>query len=240
MTNMKKIIYRAQDRGYFNHGWLETYHSFSFAGWFDRNKMNFGTLRVINDDKIAPNAGFGLHPHDNMEIITIILEGELKHTDSMGNEGVIKKQEIQVMSAGTGIMHSEENPSIDMSCELFQIWIFPEFRDIEPRYDQISFKDLIIKNQIIKLVGPKNSEYPLFINQNAFISYIELDKDTTIPYKTNIANNGIYILVIEGQVNIADENIEKKDALGIWDIEKIDIVSQENSKLLIFEIPMER
>jgi len=161
---MNKIIHKSNERGYFNHQWLETYHSFSFAGWLNRHKMNFGMLRVLNDDTIASGQGFGMHPHDNMEIITIMLEGEIKHKDSMGNEGVIRENEIQVMSAGSGIMHSEFNNSKSDLCKLLQIWIFPDERDIIPSYNQSSFISEQKTNEIVNLVGPKNSDFKLTIN----------------------------------------------------------------------------
>jgi redox-sensitive bicupin YhaK (pirin superfamily) len=176
-NNMNKIIHRAAQRGHINHGWLDTYHSFSFAQWYNPEKMGFGALRVINDDTIAPGKGFGMHPHDNMEIITIILAGSLKHRDSMGNEGIIKENEIQAMSSGSGIMHSEFNPSETEYCKLFQIWVLPGKQDIKPRYEQISFDPTGKENRFMTLVSPTKTDNSMFINQDAWFSISNLEKD---------------------------------------------------------------
>jgi len=235
---MNKIIHRAKDRGYFNHGWLETYHSFSFAGWLDRNKMGFGLLRVLNDDTVAPGMGFGMHPHDNMEIVTIILKGQLKHRDSMDNEGVIKENEIQAMSAGSGILHSEFNPSEREPCSLFQIWVKPSEYDIKPRYEQKSFNSVDKKNQFMVLVSPMKSTETMFINQNAYFSIAELDNGFEIEYELKDKRNGIYIFVIEGEINIADENLKRRDAVGLSDLISFKLMSMTEAEVLVIEVPM--
>jgi len=235
---MNKIIHKSDERGYFNHGWLETYHSFSFAQWFDRNKMGFGLLRVLNDDTIAPGQGFGMHPHDNMEIVTIMLKGSLKHRDSMGNEGIIKENEIQAMSAGTGILHSEFNPSNTESCSLFQIWIKPDTYDIKPRYEQKSFDSIEKKNKFLTLVSPKKSPETMFINQNAYFSIAEMEKGKQIDYKFYDKNNGIYLFVIEGNVKVEGESLNRRDAIGIYDVNSISIQSLSSSEILVIEVPM--
>lgn len=235
---MNKIIHRSDDRGYFNHGWLKTYHSFSFAGYFNRNKMGFGLLRVLNDDTVAAGNGFGMHPHDNMEIVTIILKGQLKHRDSMGNEGVIKENEIQAMSAGSGILHSEFNPSDSEPCELFQIWVKPAKLDIKPRYEQKSFNPQAKKNKFITLVSPNKSNDTMFINQNAYFSVAEIDKDKKIEYKLKNSNNGIYLMVIEGEIRICDEQLGRRDAIGISEIDMVSIDALTNSEILLIEVPM--
>ncbi|MFH1052025.1 MAG: pirin family protein [bacterium] len=235
---MNQIIYRAKERGHFNHGWLDTYHSFSFAQWFDPNKMGFGLLRVLNDDTIAPGKGFGMHPHDNMEIVTIILKGSLKHRDSMGNEGIIQENEIQAMSAGTGILHSEFNPSETELCSLLQIWIKPSKFDIKPRYEQKSFNSSEKKNRFMTLVSPKKSEETMFINQNAYFSIAEINKDIKIEYSINDVNNGLFIFVIEGEININDDMLQRRDAIGIYDTSSITIQSQSKSEVLVIEVPL--
>lgn len=236
---MNKIIHRAEERGHVNHGWLDANHSFSFAGWFNRNKMGFGRLRVLNDDTISPEAGFGLHPHDNMEIITIMLKGSLKHKDSMGNEGVISENEIQVMSAGSGIMHSEFNASNDKECNLLQIWIQPSKRDIEPKYDQINYSEKELTNNFVQLVGPANSKAILDIQQNAFISMSDLESGKMINYQLNEKSNGIYLFLISGQIQIDDESLNSRDAIGLWDIEKVEMMAENDSKVLIIEVPID-
>jgi redox-sensitive bicupin YhaK (pirin superfamily) len=235
---MNKIIHRAGERGYFNHGWLETYHSFSFGGWFDRNKMGFGLLRVLNDDTVAPGKGFGMHPHDNMEIVTIILKGQLKHRDSMGNEGIIKVNEIQAMSAGSGILHSEYNPSETESCSLFQIWIRPSTMNIKPRYEQKSFDFKEKNNRFMTLVSPKKSHETIFINQNAYFSIAAIDKDNKIEYKLRESNNGIYLMVIEGEIKIDNDVLSRRDAIGISGVDVVSFEALTDSEILVIEVPM--
>ena len=235
---MDKLIHKANTRGSADHGWLKVNHSFSFAQWYDPDKINFGALRVLNDDTIAGKGGFGTHPHDNMEIITIPLTGALAHKDSMGNEGTIEAGEIQVMSAGSGVMHSEVNPT-DVSTNLFQIWIFPNQKDVEPRYDQIKIDLSKMKNNFLQLVSPNKDDDGAWIHQNAFIHMAELEENNSLDYLLHDSANGIYTMVIEGDMNIADEELNKRDAIGIWNQEKVSFKAITKSKVMVLEVPME-
>lgn len=237
-TNMNKIIHRSNTRGSADHGWLQVNHSFSFAQWYDPNKVNFGALRVLNDDTVQGKKGFGTHPHDNMEIITIPLTGALAHKDSMGNEGIIEAGEIQVMSAGSGVLHSEMNPT-DVATNLFQIWIFPNKKDVEPRYDQFKMDVSRMKNNFLQLVSPNPNDDGAWIHQNAYIHMAEIDANKSLTYALHDANNGIYTMVVEGEVNIADETLHKRDAIGIWNEQNIDFTALTASKVLVLEVPME-
>ncbi len=234
---MKYTIYKSKDRGYANHGWLETYHSFSFASYYNPDMMQFGALRVINDDSIAPTKGFGTHPHDNMEIITIPLEGKLKHEDSMGNSSVIKSGEIQVMSAGKGVLHSEYNADDSNICKLLQIWVLPKERNIKPRYDQISLEQVYKKNELYGILSPNPEESGVWINQDAWFSMGDLDDGVTQTY--NVRNsNGVYVFVIEGCIEIYGQVLNRRDAIGIEEADEFVIKSIDKSNILIMDIPM--
>lgn len=235
---MKFILHPSNERGYANHGWLKANHSFSFAGWYNPEKIHFGALRVLNDDVVAPNMGFGTHPHDNMEIITIPLSGELKHKDSMGNGSTIYAGEVQVMSAGTGVQHSEFNSSSNQELNLFQIWIFPNKRNVEPRYDQIRYDLKGMKDQFVQVVSPNANDEGTWIHQNAWIHLTETNADRNITYNLKNTSNGVYIMVIEGSVSIAGEKLNKRDAIGVWDTEEIVIQSYSDSKIMVIEVPM--
>lgn len=235
---MKKIIYPSNMRGEANHGWLHAKHSFSFANYYDPKKMNFGALRVLNDDIVAPGMGFGTHPHNNMEIITIPLSGSLEHKDSMGHSTIIHSGEIQVMSAGSGITHSEFNASKSEEINLFQLWIFPNKQNVEPRYDQFKMDSERMKNNFLQLVSPNQSEDGTWINQEAWIHIAKLDEKTTLTYQLKNPLNGVYIIVIYGEIEIKDEILKSKDAIGIWETESISCKSLSKSKLLVVEIPM--
>ncbi len=237
-TIMNKLIHKANTRGSADHGWLKVNHSFSFAQWYDPNKINFGALRVLNDDTVAGKGGFGTHPHDNMEIITIPLTGALAHKDSMGNEGTIEAGEIQVMSAGSGILHSEVNPT-DVSTNLFQIWIFPNKKDVAPRYDQFKMNVAGMKNNFLQLVSPNQDDEGTWIYQNAYIHMAELDENNSLNYVLHDPNNGIYTMVVEGDMTIAGENLSKRDAIGIWNEKEVNFKATTNSKVLVLEVPME-
>ncbi len=234
---MDKIIHKANTRGSADHGWLQVNHSFSFAQWYDPEKINFGALRVLNDDTIAGEGGFGTHPHDNMEIITIPLTGALAHKDSMGNEGTIQAGEIQVMSAGNGILHSEVNPTNE-STNLFQIWIFPNKKDVEPRYDQFKIDVAGMNNNFLQLVSPNSDDEGAWIHQNAYIHMAELDENKMLTYSVHDDSNGIYTMVVEGEMNIADENLEKRDAIGIWNEKEVIFTAKTKSKVMVLEVPM--
>ncbi|MFD2144213.1 pirin family protein [Mucilaginibacter antarcticus] len=237
---MKTTFYPASGRGTSDHGWLKANFSFSFAGYYDPNKVHFGALRVLNDDIIDGGTGFGTHPHDNMEIITIPLQGALEHKDSMGNIGVIRSGEVQVMSAGTGVEHSEYNHSQTEAANTLQIWLFPKIKNISPRYDQRDFRNQFKLNEFTTLVSGDKSVDALWINQDATFSIGEFEADKNIGYNIKKAGNGIYVFVLAGSVKIDDQNLNEKDAIGIVDADSIDIDTQTNTRLLILEVPMLR
>ena len=235
---MKTVFHPADQRGHANHGWLDAHHSFSFASWYDPSKIHFGALRVLNDDKIDGGMGFGTHPHDNMEIITIPLVGALKHRDSMGNEATITAGEIQVMSAGTGIQHSEFNAT-NGALNLFQIWVFPNKKNVTPRYDQQLLDTAKMKNNFAQILSPDPADDGVWIHQDAWFHLGEFDKGLTANYTLKSANNGVYVFVVEGQITINGQQLNKRDALGVWDTTDCDIIFNENSKVLLLDVPME-
>lgn len=235
---MKKVFHPASSRGAADHGWLQAKHSFSFANYYDSERVQFGALRVLNDDIIAPGMGFGTHPHDNMEIITIPLDGALEHKDSMDNIGVIETDEIQVMSAGSGVYHSEYNKNKDQSVSLLQIWVFPNKKDVTPRYDQKNIKDLKKVNSFYPIVTPNQNGPGMWIHQDAWFHLGEFDKETRINYNINKKGNGVYAFLIEGSVQIDGESLEKRDALGLWDTESFELLANPNSRILLIEVPL--
>lgn len=236
---MKTIYHSAASRGAANHGWLNAKHSFSFASWYNPDRIHFGALRVLNDDIVAAGGGFGTHPHDNMEIITIPLKGSIKHQDSMGNSSIIKTGEIQVMSAGTGVQHSEFNPSNTEALNLFQIWIFPNKRNVEPRYDQFEMDVKKMKNNFLQLVSPDIHDDGTWIHQQAWISIAELDENTTLKYTPRSIGNGVYFMIVEGTSRIGEQQLERRDSIGVWDTEAVDIHALSTLKVLAIEVPME-
>ena len=235
---MNKVLHPAQSRGAANHGWLKSFHSFSFANYYNPQKMHFGVLRVLNDDEVAPSMGFGTHPHDNMEIISIPLSGELKHKDSMGNEAIIKTGEIQVMSAGTGIQHSEFNASTSDPVKFLQIWLFPNKKNVTPRYDQIQLPDLATHNQLHQVLSPNAEDEGVWIHQDAFMYLNHLDSQSSTTYTLKSAANGVYLFVIEGEVTVEGEPLRRRDAIGITEADKFTLSAQTNAKLLAIEVPM--
>lgn len=238
---MKTVIHKADSRGFANHGWLQANHSFSFAGFYNPDKVHFGALRVLNDDVIAPKMGFGTHPHDNMEIITIPLKGILKHKDNMADDWKpVKPGEVQVMSAGTGVQHSEINGSVDEHLSLFQIWIMPNEQHVKPRYGQKSFDANERKNKLQTLVTSidENHEGSLKIHQDAVISRIDLDKGKSFNYELKSPNHGVYVMTIHGEVNINKTVLETRDAIGISETDFFEIIAEEDSSLLFIEVPM--
>lgn len=235
---MKTILHKADTRGHANHGWLNTHHTFSFANYYDPERMHFGVLRVLNDDWIAAGKGFGMHPHDNMEIITIPLKGDLEHKDSMGNKAVIKEGDVQVMSAGTGIFHSEYNKNPDKEVELLQIWVFPNEKNLTPRYDQISIRDVEKENTFYQILSPNKGDQGVWIHQNAWFHLGRFDGGKNEIYQLKNENNGVYAFILEGEVEIEGQKLGKRDGLGIWDVEKFQMKSLAQSRLLIMEIPM--
>ena len=237
---MKKTYHSSSSRGEANHGWLHAQPSFSFASYFNPERVQFGVLRVLNDDIIAPGMGFGTHPHDNMEIITIPLVGALEHKDSMDNVGVIEANEIQVMSAGTGVYHSEYNKNKDQSVNLLQIWVFTHTQNVSPRYDQKSIKELKTPNAFYPIVTPNPEGPAMWIHQDAWFHLGEFDKETEVEYSIHREGNGVYAFVIDGEGNVAGQDLSKRDALGIWDTQSFSITAKKDSRILLLEVPMQQ
>jgi redox-sensitive bicupin YhaK (pirin superfamily) len=237
---MNKVLHIAQERGLVSFGWLEAKYSFSFGNYYNPEKMNFGALRVLNDDTIAPAMGFGKHPHKNMEIITIVQSGALKHEDSMGNKGIIEAGDIQVMSAGSGIEHSEVNASTQNSLTLFQLWIHSQRQDVTPRYEQKKIAPLLTDNTFTTIVKPKQEALKddIWIHQQAYISIGNFSNETQTNYSMQQSQNGVYIMVIEGSIVVADQTLQHRDAIGLWNTQSVDISITKNSKVLIVEVPM--
>ncbi|UKJ07805.1 pirin family protein [Solitalea lacus] len=235
---MKTIIHRANERGYNNIGWLKSYHSFSFASYYDPEKIHFGLLRVLNDDTVAPGMGFGTHPHDNMEIVSIPLSGELRHKDSTGREEVIKTNDVQIMSGGSGIAHSEYNNSREHEVKFLQVWVFPKERDIEPRYEQKTFFPEDRDNKFSVVVSPNREEGGVWINQDAFFSLGNFDAGETIEYSIKNKGNGVYVFVLNGEVEIATETLGTRDAIGINDVDTIIVKTNSKTELLLIDVPM--
>jgi hypothetical protein len=237
---MNKVLHIAQERGLVSFGWLDAKYSFSFGNYYNPDKMNFGALRVLNDDTIAPAMGFGKHPHKNMEIITIVQSGALKHEDSMGNKGIIEAGDIQVMSAGSGIEHSEVNASSQNSLTLFQLWIHSQRQDVTPRYEQKKIAPLLTDNAFTTIVKPKQEALKddIWIHQQAYISIGNFSNETQTNYSMQQSQNGVYIMVIEGSIVVADQTLQHRDAIGLWNTQSVDISITKNSKVLIVEVPM--
>lgn len=235
---MNAILFPSDSRGYANHGWLEAKHTFSFASYYDPSRINFGALRVFNDDKVAAGMGFSTHPHENMEIITIPLSGKLRHRDNMGNEGVIENGEIQIMSAGTGVTHSEFNPDHDNELRLFQIWIFPNKQNVTPRYQQLKINEFQTKNTLIQLVSPNPEDSGGWINQDAWIHYLDAEPGQTITYHLKRERNGVFVMNIEGEIEINKNILSDRDAIGLTDVDHFDLKMVGSSKVLLLEVPM--
>jgi redox-sensitive bicupin YhaK (pirin superfamily) len=235
---MKTVLHKADTRGHANHGWLNSYHSFSFASYHNPERMHFGVLRVLNDDTVAPGQGFGTHPHDNMEIISIPLEGDLEHKDSMGNLTVIKKGDVQVMSAGTGVYHSEYNKNKDQEVKFLQIWVYPNKKGVTPRYDQISLSDLRKEDEFYQVLSPEEGDKGVWIHQDAWFHLGEFTREISTSYSLKKGDNGIYAFVLEGKVEIAGQKLEPRDGLGIWDTPEIEVKAQPGCRVLLMEVPM--
>ncbi len=235
---MKPMYHENQSRGLADHGWLKSRHTFSFADYYNPERMNFGLLRVLNDDIVTPSMGFGTHPHENMEIISIPLSGALRHQDSMGNKHIISTGEVQIMSAGSGITHSEYNDSSSEDVNFLQIWVLPKEKDITPRYDQKLFDEGNRKNRFQLLVAPENSEETVLINQDAWFSLADIEAEKQVVYEKNDKKNGVYFFVIEGNVNIDGNAVKKRDGLGIVDGKTYPIVAQSKAQILAIEVPL--
>lgn len=234
---MKTVLHKANTRGHADHGWLNSYHTFSFAGYYNEERHNFGLLRVLNDDTVAGGMGFGKHPHDNMEIVSIPLQGDLHHKDSTGRDKIIKQGDVQIMSAGSGIAHSEENANKDEEVKFLQIWVFPKQRNIDPRYDQKTFTPSKRLNQLTTVAAP-DDENAVWINQDAWFTLGNLGKGLVTKYNFHKNGNGVYAFVIKGDVTINGTTLNERDGLGITEAETLDIKADSNTELLLIEVPM--
>ncbi|NQZ02328.1 MAG: pirin family protein [Bdellovibrionales bacterium] len=237
---MQKTIYTANSRGFADHGWLNSHHTFSFANYYDPERMGFGALRVINDDKVAPSRGFGTHPHQNMEIISIPLKGALRHKDSEGNEAVIENGEVQLMSAGTGVFHSEYNNSNQEEVNFLQIWVLPKRENIAPRYDQQRFDVEDRKDKLQFVLSPIDSDHTgVKINQDAFFSMTDLTAGKSLDYEIQNKGNGLYIFVLEGEVAVEGETLKTRDAISLSDLSGVNFKALADAKVLLMEVPLE-
>jgi len=242
-TNSKimanSVLHRAESRGHANHGWLNSYHTFSFANYYNPERMHFGVLRVLNDDTVEAGRGFGTHPHDNMEIISIPLEGDLEHKDSMGNVAVIRNGDVQVMSAGTGIYHSEYNKNSNQQVKFLQIWVFPNKRNVTPRYDQITLNLADRKNKLQQILSPNPDDEGVWIHQNAWFHIGTLDKGFETEYRIKGGpDNGLYVFVLNGNIRVGEQDLGARDGFGIWDTETISIKATDAAEVLLMEVPM--
>jgi len=236
---MKTTLHKADSRGLADHGWLKSNHSFSFANYYNPERMHFGTLRVLNDDFVAPGRGFGKHPHDNMEIISIPLSGDLQHKDSMGNTTVIREGDVQAMSAGTGIAHSEMNAKADQAVEFLQIWVLPKTRDIAPNYSQITLDPQALDNKLDQVLSPSTEDRGVSINQDAWFHLGNLSAGTTINYDFKKSGNGVYVFVLEGDVSVSGQPLNKRDGLGVWETNQLSLIADTATKILLMEVPMQ-
>ncbi len=236
---MKTILHSSASRGQADHGWLRSKHTFSFAAYHDPQRVHFGALRVLNDDLVAGGKGFGTHPHDNMEIISIPLSGDLEHKDSMGNVAIIRQGDVQAMSAGTGIFHSEYNKNTDQPVEFLQIWVFPNRRNIVPSYSQITLDPARLKNRLEQIVSPSSDDAGVRIQQDAWFHLGRLEAGTQLGYSLKKAGNGVYAFLLEGQATLAGQLLQARDGLGIWETDQVSIQAETASYLLLMEVPME-
>lgn len=243
MTNT--VLHKAATRGHANHGWLNSYHTFSFANYYNPERLHFGALRVLNDDTVNGGMGFGTHPHDNMEIISIPLEGDLEHKDSMGNTAVIRKGDVQVMSAGTGIYHSEYNKNKGEAVKFLQIWVYPNKKNVTPRYGQVTLNVEDRHNKLQQIVSPNADAEGVWINQDAWFSMGNLDKDVSVKYNLKNENNGVYVFVLKGDVTVnlpagqaGGQQLNTRDGFGMWNVKALDIKADSDAEILLMEVPM--
>ncbi len=234
---MKTIIHKADTRGHNSFGWLNSYHSFSFGHYYHPERLQFGALRVLNDDTVAPGMGFGKHPHDNMEIVSIPLSGDLHHQDSTGRNEIIRQHDVQIMSAGSGIAHSEMNANKDQPVKFLQVWVLPKEANIPPRYEQKSFKPEDRVNQILTVVAPDDAN-AVWINQDAWFSLANFEAGQQANYPLHLSGNGVYVFVISGEATINGIALQNRDGLGITDIDQLTIDANTNTELLLIEVPM--
>ena len=237
-ATFNSVLHKANTRGSADHGWLKANHTFSFANYRNPERMSFGVLRVLNDDTIAGGKGFPTHPHDNMEIITIPLEGRIKHKDSMGNESVISSGDIQVMSAGTGVKHSEYNAEEHIDLKLLQIWLFSNKREVKPRYQQIPIKSLEQKNDFYQVLSPNKDDQGVWIHQNAWFHMGTFELDKKLDYQIRSKGNGLYAFMIDGEAVINGQHLEQRDGFGLWNINELNIAAKKGAKILLMEVPM--
>ncbi|MCW3462796.1 pirin family protein [Chitinophaga nivalis] len=235
---MEKIIHRADTRGYANHGWLKSFHTFSFANYYEPERIHFGALRVLNDDFIKGGMGFGAHPHDNMEIVTIMLDGSMAHQDNAGHQKVIQQHDVQIMSAGTGIVHSEFNASKTEDANLLQIWVFPNERNVTPRYDQQTFDPALRENALQVVVSPERTEGKLWLHQNAWFSLGKFDAGKNFELNAKANGVGSYLFLISGEINIAGDTLQSRDAIGLSDYDKVNIEVVKPAEFLLIDVPM--
>lgn len=238
INTMNTVIHKAHTRGHANHGWLDTNHTFSFANYHNPERMHFGVLRVLNDDKVAAGKGFGTHPHDNMEIISIPLSGDLEHKDSMGNSTVIKEGDVQVMSAGTGIYHSEYNKNQDKEVQFLQIWIFPNKKNVTPRYDQVAIRDIQERNKFYQVLSPSANDQGVWIHQDAWFHLANLESGVADTYSIKKNGNGAYLFVLEGEVEVEGQSLSKRDGMGIWNTNKLAVKANSDARVLVMDVPM--
>lgn len=238
VKTMKTVLHKANTRGHANHGWLDSHHSFSFANYYNPERMNFGVLRVLNDDVVAGGRGFGTHPHDNMEIISIPLQGDLEHKDSMGNSATIRQGDVQVMSAGTGVYHSEYNKNASDEVRFLQIWMFPNQKNVTPRYDQITLDANDSKNGLQQILSPNVDDAGVWVHQNAWFHMGDLEAGCEETYTIKGSGNGVYAFVLEGEVSIEGQDLQKRDGFGVWDTRDITIKASSDAKVLLMDVPM--
>ena len=234
---MKIILHKANERGHVNHGWLDAQHSFSFGSWYHPEKIHFGKLRVLNDDTVKQGMGFSKHPHDNMEIVSIPLSGDLHHKDSTGRDEIIRQHDVQIMSAGSGIAHSETNANADKEVKFLQLWVMPKEMNITPRYEQKTFRPEDRINQILTVVAPDDDK-AVWINQDAWFSLANLSAEFSKEYPLHKKENGVYVFVLKGNVMVNEQTLAPRDGYGIWDTEAIQINAETDADILLIEVPM--
>ncbi|MEL6635321.1 MAG: pirin family protein [Bacteroidota bacterium] len=235
---MNTVLHKADTRGHADHGWLKSHHTFSFANYYNPERVHFGALRVLNDDTVAGGRGFNTHPHDNMEIISIPLAGDLEHKDSMGTVSVIREGDVQAMSAGTGVFHSEYNKNKDQEVKFLQIWVFPREKNVEPRYDQISVREVEAANKFYQILSPNPDDQGVWINQDAWFNLGKFEAGASDRYRINRKENGVYAFVLEGNVTIEGQSLNARDGFGIWNTDEISVQADSKARVLLMEVPM--